>query len=124
MDGPTFLYHFHHHLLLRNLAHPANSIASHAFPKDIKAQEPNPRKGKKISHSFDSNQSKTSSHSFTSHSLHPGHEDIHVSFGDMHPNESKKKGKMPTKAGSQVLKVTKSQESGQRQTTSHKKYDF
>jgi hypothetical protein len=41
----------------KKLAQPIVSIASHALPKNIKTQEPNPKKGKRPSHSFDSNQS-------------------------------------------------------------------
>jgi hypothetical protein len=42
----------------------------------------------------------------------------------MHPEASTIKGKMPIKKYSQMPKVTKSKESGQRQTASHKKYDL
>jgi hypothetical protein len=42
----------------------------------------------------------------------------------MHPEASTIKGKMPIKENSQMPKVTESKESGQRQTTSHKKYDL
>jgi hypothetical protein len=59
-----------------------------------------------------------------SHSLHPRHEDRHISFGDKHPETSAAKAKTPIKANSKVPKVTKSQESGQRKIASHKKCDF
>jgi hypothetical protein len=42
----------------------------------------------------------------------------------MHPEASTTKGKASIHADSEVLKVTKSQGSGQRKTASHKKYDF
>jgi hypothetical protein len=88
------------------------------------AQEPEPSKGKKLANSTKYDQSETSSHSVTSHYQHPIHEYIHISFGDMHPEASSVKGKMPIKANSQVLKVIDSQDSGHRQTASHKKYIF
>jgi hypothetical protein len=106
------------------------SVTSHAHStqplKRLKsiAQEPEPSKGKQLANSAKSDQSETSSHSVTSHSQHPRHEDKHISFGDMHPEASSVKGKIPIKADSQVLKVVDSKDSGQRQTASHKKYDF
>jgi len=51
-------------------------------------------------------------------------EKICISFGDMHPEASTKKGKASIHAYSGILKVTKYQGSGHRQTASHKKYDF
>jgi hypothetical protein len=53
-----------------------------------------------------SNQSQASSHSITSHSQHPGHEDGHTPFEDMHPEASTIKGKIPIKENSQMPKVT------------------
>jgi hypothetical protein len=76
------------------------SEASHAHStqplKKLKSQvqEPEPSKGKRPAHFVESDQSVTSSHSVTSHSQHPKHEDRHISFGDMHLEASTTKGKV------------------------------
>jgi len=49
---------------------------------------------------------------------------MRISFEDMHIEELATQGKVSIYADSKVLKVTKSQGSGQRQIASHKKYVF
>jgi hypothetical protein len=106
------------------------SVTSHAHStqplKRIKSisKKPEPSKGKKLANSTKSDQFEESSHSITSNSQHLGHEDGHTPFEDMHPEASTVKGKMPIKANSQMPKMTKSKESGQRQTASHKTCDL
>jgi len=59
-----------------------------------------PSRGKQLANSSKYDQSKTSSHSVTSHSQHPRHEKQNISFGDMHPRASSFKGKILIKENS------------------------
>jgi len=92
-------------------------------PKSL-AQEIEPSKGKQLANSAKSDQSEASSHSITSHSHHPWHEDGYTPFEDMHPEASTVKGKMSIKEDSRMPKLKKSKESKRRRTASHKKIGF